>query len=157
MSLTADVVRDILALHYDRRSRCLDFLTSLTDEERSRPIGPAFGSLAGVLLHCLDAEEYWVQRAIGGREPLPPSSVEDADALRERAAQVHGRTMAAVAGLNDEALRRTVVYALSDGVPRRAAVARILLHVVTHDFHHRGQIAAIASQRGQEPPSMDIL
>jgi len=157
MILTADCLRDLLSIHYDRRARCIDFVAALSSDELTRPSGLESGSLAGVLDHCLEAEEHWVQRAILGRETLPPFSSVDGEALRSRAAQVHARTMAAVAGLNDEALRSTVSYAFSDGVRRRATVAEILLHVITHDFYHRGQIAAIASQRGLEPPDLDLL
>ncbi|MCD7034200.1 DinB family protein [Metabacillus sp. GX 13764] len=35
--------------------------------------------------------------------------------------------------------------------------AKLLMHTVTHEFHHKGQVAAMLRQMGYEPPNTDIL
>jgi uncharacterized damage-inducible protein DinB len=34
---------------------------------------------------------------------------------------------------------------------------KLLMHTITHEFHHKGQIMAMARQMGYEPPNTDVL
>jgi uncharacterized damage-inducible protein DinB len=34
---------------------------------------------------------------------------------------------------------------------------KLLMHAITHEFHHKGQIVAMARQMGYEPPNTDVL
>jgi uncharacterized damage-inducible protein DinB len=34
---------------------------------------------------------------------------------------------------------------------------KLLMHTITHEYHHKGQIAAMLRQMGYQPPNTDIL
>ncbi|WP_420491140.1 DinB family protein [Neobacillus drentensis] len=34
---------------------------------------------------------------------------------------------------------------------------KLLLHTITHECHHKGQIVAMLRQMGYEPPNTDVL
>ena len=35
--------------------------------------------------------------------------------------------------------------------------SKLLMHVITHEFHQKGQLVAMARQMGYEPPNTDVL
>jgi len=35
--------------------------------------------------------------------------------------------------------------------------AKLLMHTITHEYHHKGQIVAMARQMGYVPPNTDVL
>jgi uncharacterized damage-inducible protein DinB len=41
--------------------------------------------------------------------------------------------------------------------PQRLVPSLVVLHVLTHEFHHKGQITAAARAMGHEPPDLDFL
>jgi uncharacterized damage-inducible protein DinB len=66
---------------------------------------------------------------------------------------------------NDEAYRRLIASRLADvihfrratGEEYHAPVADIILHLVTHGYHHRGQLAAHFARRGIAYPNTDYI
>ena len=60
-------------------------------------------------------------------------------------------------GADDAALARDVAYTNSKGEPFHDRVDDILLHVVLHGVHHRGQIAAAVRAGGGEPAYTDFI
>ena len=61
----------------------------------------------------------------------------------------------------DEQLRgdlsRELDYVRFNGDACRSSVEEILLHLATHGFHHRGQIATLLSKRGTKMPNLDFI
>ena len=43
-------------------------------------------------------------------------------------------------------LKKEIEYRLFDGSPGKANIEDMILHVFSHGFHHRGQMAAMASK-----------
>ncbi|HLX62634.1 MAG TPA: DinB family protein [Planctomycetota bacterium] len=54
-------------------------------------------------------------------------------------------------------LSRIVSYRRFNGVACKSSIADILLHLCTHGFHHRGQIAALLSKLGKKAPALDYI
>jgi uncharacterized damage-inducible protein DinB len=62
-----------------------------------------------------------------------------------------------VGALSEDELARPVAYTNSKGERWTSAVVDILMHVVMHSVHHRGQIAADMRAAGFEPPYVDYI
>jgi uncharacterized damage-inducible protein DinB len=58
---------------------------------------------------------------------------------------------------DDAALARLVDYRNSAGRAFKNSVGDIVTHVAMHGSHHRGQIARLLRQAGQEPPYTDYI
>ena len=109
------------------------------------------------LAHVGGAQQIWWERIHAAPQSLPvwpDLSLGEAAALLDTMAE---RWAALFAAADDAALARDVAYTNSKGEPFRDRVGNILLHVVLHGMHHRGQIAAAVRAGGGEPAYTDFI
>jgi len=59
--------------------------------------------------------------------------------------------------LNDSDLLKPVYRINNDGIRRKSITRDVLLHVMTEELHHRGEIIAILWQKEIQPPDMGWL
>ena len=62
-----------------------------------------------------------------------------------------------LAGLGETGLSRKVAYTNQHGLSYETAVGDILRQVITHGVYHRGQIALLLRQSGEEPLNTDYI
>ncbi|HEY8550808.1 MAG TPA: DinB family protein [Vicinamibacterales bacterium] len=129
-------------------------VAALTDEERRRELGGAFGSVHGTLCHLLVSDRVWLLRFRG--EPIPPDVAtgvpETFDALREARRRMDDDIDRWASSLDEAFATRpfrfsSIVYRRERTVPGWAAV----LHLFNHQTHHRGQVLTMLRQLGRPP------
>lgn len=60
-------------------------------------------------------------------------------------------------GVNwDEPIEQELPWRADSGIVRKS-LRQLLMHTVTHEFHHKGQIVAMLRQLGHAPQNTDIL
>lgn len=116
------------------------------------------GEALRLLSHVLAAERVWLRRLESGESSglkIWPdlSHRECADLLAENVARL-GRL---VRSSSERDLQREVTYRNSEGREFRTPVGEILLHVLLHGAHHRGQIALRLRDAGEEPVNIDLI
>lgn len=120
-----------------------------------------FGSVHGTVNHMLVADTLWLDRVEGE----PPSGLAlDAIVASDRAAAAAMRTALdrrfeeLVDGLDlPELLESPVVYRDSKGITRSTPLFAVLVHVVNHGTHHRGQVSDMLSDLELPTPEMDLI
>ena len=129
-----------------------DAVGALSEDERRRPMGHAFGSLHATLTHLIVGDRLWLQRFRGQPAKLPPPGEElfpDFAALRAARLETDAEIDAWAATL-DEAFAdrqfsfRSIVYNRDRTTPGWA----IVLHFFNHQTHHRGQVMTLLRQLG---------
>jgi uncharacterized damage-inducible protein DinB len=103
--------------------------------------------------HILTAESLWISRVLGR------------DYVRNAFLDIAIPDMAAKNDLNrreflnlvDGDTSRRLDYQLMNGTPMNSSIDDILLHVSTHGFHHRGQMAALARQQEWTFPDTSFI
>lgn len=120
----------------------------LTEEQRDF----AFGSLAGIYAHVADCYLLWVGTVGLGRERVPPVEAESVHALRGAFASVDATVDEALATFTD--LDAPLTWTTPEG--HREVLSRrwLLLHPITHEFHHKGQALALARVLGHPHPGV---
>ena len=58
---------------------------------------------------------------------------------------------------SDYDLKAAIAYQNSKGVEYQTPVREVLMHVITHNHYHRGQIAQAVRQQGNEPVNTDYI
>jgi uncharacterized damage-inducible protein DinB len=153
--------RGLCAFNRFIRTGYVDAVLSLPWDEARRDRGASWGSLAGVLLHCLEVEEYWFHHVIAGRMnewvDWDLEHPESAEAVRAAIHRTEERTRAFLASLDDAACARLVEVPRDDGSTVRFSVEEILAHVAVEEMHHRGELIALLWQMDVEPPPMTLL
>jgi uncharacterized damage-inducible protein DinB len=130
-------------------------VADLTDEENSSKIRPDAHSIGELILHCGEAEWWWIQCVVGGREiddELKNSSFWDV--LKDGKYPVEGYSaafcMAEIdkvsaltrkffGGFNDEDLDKYYERPFSKEKTEKS-LRWILHHLIDHEAQHKGQI-----------------
>ncbi len=120
---------------------------------------PGFGSVHATLVHLLGAEVVWCARW-QGESPRQLLSAEDLPTLqviRARWAQLEQERRASLAALDEAALEEIIPYTNTRGSSFTLARWQMLLHCANHSTHHRSELAAMLSEIGHEPDSLELL
>jgi len=106
-----------------------------------------------LLGHLMAGERAWFERIEGAQRTTVMFPVLSRDDL------VQGfRENAEVArGLIDSRLEDVIHFRRATGEEYHARVADILLHLITHGYHHRGQLAAHYARAGVPYPNTDHI
>ena len=107
--------------------------------------------------HVLAAEELWLARLQGRPAGLSVWPDEEPAVMRpwiDRNARGYADHLA---GLGSADLWAEITYTNSQGVAHRSRVADVLLHVIAHGTHHRGQIAVEVRGAGGRPAATDYI
>ncbi|QBX99443.1 nuclease [Rhodophyticola sp. CCM32] len=116
-----------------------------------------FGTIPRTLNHIHEVDLFYIDaltRGGKGRAIFQREDIDDPQALAAAQAASDGALMAFCATLTDTDLPQTVTVGRSDG-PSHERIDHLLLHLFQHQIHHRGQVHALLSQTGAEPPQLD--
>jgi uncharacterized damage-inducible protein DinB len=130
----------------------------LSREELTRDFGTADKSVLGTLVHVFGADRIWLARLRG--EPRPPGLTE-ADyrlgVIENDWPAIHEGWRQWAAGLTEGDPPRVISYSDLRGNPWRQPLWQLVLHVVNHGTHHRGQVAGFLRAMGHVPPKLDLV
>lgn len=110
------------------------------------------------IAHVLVARQIWYER-LAGVEPRGDGSAEGMpiDRIEALNAEVEREWDDYLGTLDDARLRNAVDYGAPGGPTRSSTIGDILLHVYTHGFYHRGQVAALVNSLGGEPAQTGFI
>jgi uncharacterized damage-inducible protein DinB len=158
MSVSADT----LCTHLDYTAwasrRLVEAASELTPEELTRDFGTADKSVLGTLVHTFAADRVWLARMEG--LPNPPYSTEadyQLQVLQSAWPALGERWRQWAAQLTDESVQHTLAYRDMRGRPWQQPVWVLLLHVVNHGTHHRGQVSGFLRSMRRTPPVLDLI
>ncbi len=161
--LNMPIPAEVLIQHIEysgwANARLLQAAQGLTEQERLRDFGTADKSVSGTLAHIFGAERLWLAR-LEHRIPLAPF-VSDRDRKLETLATewpaLQQQWRAWAASLDDGDSARELEYADTRGRPWKNRISHIVLHVVNHSTHHRGQVSGFLRAMGRTPPPLDFI
>jgi uncharacterized damage-inducible protein DinB len=151
----------ILELHtamHERLDLLLHHIASVPVDLQHKPIS-GFGhpSVWTQLVHVLTCEEGWIHdlqnKTFAGwyEEDCPTMPT-----LRFARDRVREATRSYLSNLTEEQLNTTLTQRPTDWGGELRSPAFILLHVITHAFHHKGQIVAMLRILGYPAPDTDL-
>lgn len=114
---------------------------------------PADAHLARLISHILLAERIWFQRVAGEPTDKDVFATQSKDQLL-RMLELHD---AIYGDLAKSDLSRVLHYRRLNGEPQQSLLSDIVLHLLVHGAHHRGQMAAYASQHKLAAPPTDFI
>jgi uncharacterized damage-inducible protein DinB len=159
MEFNANALRTHLDYTNWASTRLVEAANALREEELTRDFGTADHSVLGTLVHVYAADRVWLGR-IRGNQParfLDPEKDMRLDVLRSDWPRLLGEWRSWAAGLTDESLSAPLQYKDLKGNPYEAPLCQIVLHVVNHATHHRGQAAGFLRAMGHPPPPLDLM
>jgi uncharacterized damage-inducible protein DinB len=151
-------VLELHALMHERLDLLLSQVATVPENLHHQLI-PGFGhpSIWKQLVHILTCEEGWVHdlqnKAFAGwqEEDRPTMAT-----LLAAKARIRVATRTYLDGLTEEQLNTTLAERPVDWGGELRSPAFILLHVITHAFHHKGQVVAMLRILGHPAPDTDL-
>lgn len=147
------------------RGVLLDFCSELEPSDFTRQIdGFGFQSVRDTLVHIADCYNAWLgsfillktKKPLTSKEKLQQIGLGEIKALFERADLYVNDVFEGLSHQMTEPIEREITWR-DTGETLSITPGKLLMHVITHEFHHKGQIAAMTRLMGYEPPNTDVL
>jgi uncharacterized damage-inducible protein DinB len=155
---TLDGIRKFHAWTHASLTLVLDHLSTIPSRDYTKEL-PGFGfpSVHRQVLHIFNCEGSWIHLLQGllyqDRTPAECPGVAEARLFQQEASR---QTMMYLSGLTDQDLNSNVELHFPDGDKAVRTPSFILHHVLTHAFHHKGQIVAMCRALGHPAPDTDL-
>jgi uncharacterized damage-inducible protein DinB len=147
--------------HTVRQNYIHIFQKTLSWEDMVKNHETGWLSLKDTLLHIMWAEDSWINYSIRGLEdpnrPFPYSDFNSWEAIEDFNTRVISKVDNYLSSLTPESLYKSVSRINKDGIKRNTIVKEVLIHVLTEELHHRGEIIAVLWQMNIQPPDMGWL
>jgi len=118
-------------------------------------------SLKDTLLHIIWVEDSWINYSIQGLEdpnrPFPHFNYNSWKAIEDYNLNSTLKINSYLDSLTPNDLWKSISRMNVDGIRRTIKVRDVLIHVITEELHHRGEIIAILWQMNFQPPDMGWL
>ena len=158
MTVSAAALRTHLDYTAWATARLLKAAEELSPEELIRDFATADKNVTGTLAHIFAADRVWMSR-VHGRPAGRFISAEDRDLalLRREWPALLQLWKQWAAGLTDASALAVLTYQDLKGRTWESPLWQIVLHVVNHGTHHRGQVAGFLRAMGHVPPPLDLI
>ena len=158
MPVSADTLR--LQLDYSAwaSQRLMDAATKLSPEELTRDFNTADKTVLDTLVHVYAADRIWLAR-VSGQQRATFIDPEDRDLnrLQTEWPALHERWKLWMSEFKDDDVSRIIDYKDTKGRPYSQPVWQIVLHLVNHGTHHRGQVSGFLRAMDRTPPPLDLI
>ena len=159
MSVSVDALRT--HLHYSAwaSAQLVEAASKLTEEELTRDFATADRSVLGTLVHVYAADRVWLRR-ITGEPPaqfLDPEKDMRLDVLQNVWPTIYDGWQTCGSQWTDASVTTPISYKDLKGNAYQTPLWQIVMHVVNHGTHHRGQAAGFLRSMGYAPPRLDLI
>jgi uncharacterized damage-inducible protein DinB len=155
---TLDGVRKFHRWTHASLDLALDHLSTMPADDYVRELsGFGFRTLREQVIHIFNCEGFWIQTL--QRLRYVDRTIEECPLLvdlRRLQKEVSQSTHAYLSTLTDQQLNADTDLHFSDGDFAVRTPAFILHHVLTHAFHHKGQVVAMCRALGHPAPDTDL-
>jgi uncharacterized damage-inducible protein DinB len=148
-----------LRYHRWATSQVLQEATPLPSEQLVKDLKGSFASVYDSLVHLFQADSIWLDRLQG----RPTGVLTDYAApgctfeLRDAWLAVLDKMVDWAEGLSEADWSREMSYKTLAGIPYNTLLWQMVLHIVNHGSHHRGQITCMLRQLGIKPVNLDLI
>ncbi len=156
------ISKDTLLAHIDYAAwasrRLVSAAAELSEEQLQHDFGTADRSILGTLVHAYRADSLWLARMHQDPGRFTPSEADfQLSVVLDHWPEVYEGWRRFLAGLSDEQILESISYHDLKGNAWSTPVYQIVLHVVNHGTHHRGQVSGFLRTLGQKPPVLDLI
>jgi uncharacterized damage-inducible protein DinB len=158
MPFYADTLRQHLDYTAWASKRLLDAAAELTEDEQKRDFQTSDKCVLDTLAHTFAADRIWLERIQGNvRSTFISAQDRHLPTLSTAWPEVQEKWKQWAAPLTDRDFLDNVAYRDLKGNPYETPLWQIVLHVVNHGTHHRGQVSGFIRALGYQPPPLDLI
>jgi uncharacterized damage-inducible protein DinB len=155
---TLDGIRKFHGWTHASLALLLDHLSALPTADYTEEL-PAFGfpTLRAQMIHICNCEGFWIHTLQGlSYADRKAQEYPAASAARGLLQDIGRQTHDYLSRLTDQSVNTEAELHFPDGEVALRTPALVLHHVLTHAFHHKGQVAAMCRALGHPAPDTDL-
>jgi len=136
----------------------LDHLSTIPGSHYTTEL-PGFGrpTIQQQVIHIFSCEGFWIHVLQGiSFRPRTPADCADISQARLLQQEVSRQTLAYLSGISDQQLNSNTELRFADGDVDVRTPALVLHHILSHAFHHKGQVVAMCRLLGHPAPDTDL-
>jgi uncharacterized damage-inducible protein DinB len=148
-----------LRYHQWATGQVLEETVPLPADQLVKALGGSFGNVYGTLVHLYQADCIWLDRLNG----VPTGKLADYEApgctydLQNAWTAMLAKMVASAEGWTENDWLREMSYTTLAGLSYETPLWQMVLHIVNHGSHHRGQITNLLRQLGRKPVNLDLI
>jgi len=158
MSVSAEVLREHLRYTAWASHRLVRAVEHLSADQLAHDFQTSDRNIVGTLVHVFAADRIWLSRVQG---ESPANFVSEGDynlhVLQIDWPLIYEKWNEWAASLTDDSAQQHIAYRAMNGDPYVSTAWEIVLHVVNHGAHHRGQVSGFLRALGHAPPQLDLI
>ena len=156
---TLATVKLIYDYHYWRIGRVLNSCEILTSQQWDQSFTPSWGSVHALLAHMVASELIWLGRWNGVSAPalMPAAEVPAFKDIRSKWALIELEVRDFIEQCDDARLAKDVTYTNTKGITHTLQLGALMMHVVDHATHHRGELVAMLTMLDVPHPEDGML
>ncbi|MED3563418.1 DinB family protein [Bacillus xiapuensis] len=146
------------------RRTLLDFCTQIDPNDFTRRNGFALQNVRDTLVHIADCYVAWLGSFVLEKTKKPITPKDERHHFNVEKINEHFEQVDSIVNEFFERHGNQFNKVMEKKIPWREASetlsitpGKLLMHTITHEFHHKGQIVAMLRQMGYEPPNTDVL
>jgi len=157
MPVSVDVLREHLLYTAWASNRLVRAVEHLPPEQLTHDFQTSDHSILGTLVHVFGADRIWLARM--RQEPTAGISETDYQlhVLQIDWPLLYEKWNEWAAELTDESAGQPIPYHDMKGNPHTSRPWEVVLHLVNHGAHHRGQVSGFLRALGHTPPQLDLI
>ena len=121
----------------------------------------AWLSLKDTLLYIIWADDTWINHSIQDIEnpnrPFNYSKYQTWYSIEEYNSKITSKVDKYLSSIRQEDLDIKVYRANNDDIRRISRIKDVLIHIITEEIHHRGEMIGILWQMNIQPPDIDTF
>jgi uncharacterized damage-inducible protein DinB len=155
---TLDGIRKFHSWTHSSLTMLLDHLSTIPASDYTSELS-GFGrpTVQQQVIHIFNCEGFWIHVLQGlpyqGRTPGDCTDIIQARLLQQ---EVRQHTLTYLSGISDQQLNSDTELRFADADVDVRTPALVLHHVLSHAFHHKGQIVAMCRLLGHPAPDTDL-
>lgn len=156
MDLTS--LKNLVDYHYWANRRMMEVVDTLSPEQFTRNVVGGLSTIQATVAHLIGADEVFLAWFQGQPGPTQkPEAPPNPAAARERWSRVEARFRGFLGELSDGDVLRPITVHLRKAGPVQLPLWQVILQVINHGTHHRGQITTMLRQVGAVPVGTDLI
>jgi uncharacterized damage-inducible protein DinB len=158
MPVSAGVLREHLSYTAWASQQLVRAVEHLPHDQLLHDFHTADGGILGTLVHVFGADRVWLGRVLG---EVPSKFLSESDynlhVLQIDWPLLYEKWQEWAATLADDNVDQEIAYRDMKGNPHVSTAWEIVLHLVNHGTHHRGQVSGFLRALGHTPPQLDLI
>ena len=148
-----------LRYHRWATAQVLQETTPLPSEQLVKDLKGSFHCVYDTLVHLFQADSIWLDRLQGRPTGVPADYAAPGCTfeLRDAWIGILDKMVDFAESLSEADWSHEMSYKTLSGVPYSTPLWQMVLHIVNHGSHHRGQITGMLRQLGIKPVSLDLI